>query len=487
MDTVAKEQKGRNGLVGGQRQGPKRPRSRRRPKTSPLVEQWRSSVGSYLFKGYDDTAAYFVQPLTEAEKWLRDEFDEWKKELRIKLHRKRDAQLQQSLAKRHLKADGTTEELRSRLFAAIVKEKRDAREHHIAKQKASPEFQRELALARGVAEDKAQVFHEIQATERGLKHESANLSMVAQQLEHRIAGMPTFNQRCEPFDECGDDLRGGFLSYFVRPFVELRAEAHELRTTATQHFSLAQEGKKKIMRSGDRWSDKVEKLFDMAAASKAKAAAVEEEIVSLLREQQNAKERAAAARETASRDRHTQVVEQISKYRSQRDVKAILTRADSSVFWDSRPVQLAACQALWFLSVPSTLRAEEVKANRDALISHGALKTLVRVLSQHADALDILEPWALGTITNLTATPHVASKIASERARGITYEDEMVERKYVAIQAMAVNDGVLEALLTLLKNNKCAADEDVVGSIVCAIRAVVGNSAANIRIAHDAG
>lgn len=179
-------------------------------------------------------------------------------------------------------------------------------------------------------------------------------------------------------------------------------------------------------------------------------------------------------------------IREYSRSATDADVKAIIVRADSNIFWDSAPVQLAAAQAMWFLSSPSKVRWSKVQAARDFLVAHGAIASLVRMLQLHSSNLSILDPWALGSLTFLTECPLEQS---SQQRQGVERDNDQAQLpKYAAIQAMAVNDGALSALLKLLKRGEaCAQDDHAAGLAVRALQAVIGNSAANIRIAFDEG
>ena len=106
--------------------GPAR-RQQKKEQEHNMVAEWKGAVGKFLFKSGDDPSAYFVQPLTKTEVFMRDVFHGWISELRSKLRKKREGQLKQALARRNdTKAGGVTDvhELRERLLKLLVSEKR---------------------------------------------------------------------------------------------------------------------------------------------------------------------------------------------------------------------------------------------------------------------------------------------------------------------------------------------------------------------------
>ena len=242
---------------------------------------------------------------------------------------------------------------------------------------------------------------------------------------------------------------------------------------------MAQEAKKKIIRPGDRLSDKAEKFFSIAADHAAEADRVEGAIRAILHDQQSKHLQRMKLLRKKVRDNSDAVAAQILQYRDKGDIPSMMKRMRNQMFWKSSKVQLTACQAIWFLVAPSPSRAAAVQSARDSLIGHGAIRCLVRVLQLHSDDVAILDPWALGSLAYLTETP--VNKSANPD------QQQSLNRKYVAVQAMAVNDGALEALVRVLQHPVHQQNEHVIELACWALKSVVGNAAANIRVAFDRG
>eukprot|EP00750_Incisomonas_marina_P018043 INCI2687.1.p1 GENE.INCI2687.1~~INCI2687.1.p1 ORF type:complete len:499 (+),score=92.74 INCI2687.1:365-1861(+) len=426
--------------------------------STDLVSTWKGSVGKFLFKGYDDEAAYYVRPLTESEIWLRDEADAWEEDMRLKIDKKREGQLRRELAMRDMRVannDHDVEAMKKRLLAAVVNSTRSEREKQVEKERHQPEYQHRLAVAQQVAMDKADVFRQLN------KEKKISIS--------------SHEKMSRAFDALTAKLQG------------LREEIGILQASAAAKFRQAQELKGKIIKPGDRISDKVEKLFESSALDAAAAEKLRDQLQQQTQRQERSfAECAAAAQQLRVGDAEgiAQHISKCSRNGTDADIKAIVVRADSNVFWSSAPVQLAAAQAMWFLSSPSKVRWSKVQVARDSLVAHGAIASLVRMLQLHRSNLSILDPWALGALAFLTECP-----LEQSQRPGIERDNDQTQLpKYSAIQAMAVNDGALPALLQLLKRGEpCAQDDHAAGLAVRALQAVVGNSAANLRIAFDEG
>lgn len=160
-------------------------------KSADLVSDWKGSVGKFLFKGYDDEAAYFVRPLTESEIWLRDEADAWEQEMRLKIDKKREGQLRRELASRDMRVannDHDVEAMKQRLLAAVVESTRSDREKQVHKERRQPEYQHRLAVAQQVAVDKADVFRQLHKERKLFSSSHKKMSRALDTLTAKLQG-----------------------------------------------------------------------------------------------------------------------------------------------------------------------------------------------------------------------------------------------------------------------------------------------------------
>lgn len=404
-------------------------------------------MGQFLYQALDNTRSYFLAPETPSEVWLREEFHRWKAGVRQKLDAKTLSKIRGDLSKRNLDPNGAPEQLKQRLQAAISAHKLASIREQIAKEKSLPDYTRKLANARQTAEAKADIFHEIFAIQR---------------------------KSSQKYQEATHDLRALDAS-----LSGMRKRKEQLEQSARSNFAKAQETTKTIIKPGDKFSQKAERLFTAAATDAANAEALGSEIRKCLRSRETTAQHLAMCKEKKAMDSARNVAEQILAYRTKGDIPTMMKRIGIEQFWGSKDVQLAACQAIWFLAAPSPSRATAVQAARDELVAHGAIACVVRAIRIHCGDLTVLDPWALASLAFLTESP--------SQSTGRSGDEQSLERKYVAVQAMAVNEGSLEALVALLESDQHRDNERIVELACWGLKSVVGKAAANIRVAFDRG